>query len=82
MASGFFVSTENGLDKHSPIRGGVPVVLAQFANYGSLPNHGLVRTREWRVVALDTDERGARATFCVTDCANTPAHWPHALPAN
>ena len=77
-----FLSTENALDKHSPIRGGVPVVFAQFANYGSLPNHGLVRTRECRVVALDTDERGARATFRVEDCADTRAHWPHSLPAN
>jgi glucose-6-phosphate 1-epimerase len=74
-----FLSPESALDKHSPIRGGVPVVFPQFANYGSLPNHGLVRTREWRVVALDTDERGARATFRVEDCADTRALWPHAF---
>jgi glucose-6-phosphate 1-epimerase len=74
-----FLSTESALDEHSPIRGGVPVVFPQFANYGPLPNHGLVRTREWRVVALDTDERGARATFRVEDCADTQALWPHAF---
>lgn len=74
-----FLSPQSALDNHSPIRGGVPVVFPQFATYGSLPNHGLVRTRDWRVVALDTDECCARATFRVEDCSDTRMVWPHAF---
>jgi glucose-6-phosphate 1-epimerase len=30
-----FLSPKSALDRHSPIRGGVPVVFPQFATYGS-----------------------------------------------
>jgi glucose-6-phosphate 1-epimerase len=74
-----FLSPKSALDKLSPIRGGVPVVFPQFATYGSLPNHGLVRTRDWRVVVVDIGEHGARATFRVEDSSDTRKVWPHAF---
>jgi len=72
-----FLSPESAFDEHSPIRGGAPVIFPQFATYGSLPNHGLVRTRDWRVVALDAGERIACATLRLEDCSDTRMLWPH-----
>ena len=74
-----FLSPKSALDKPSPIRGGVPVVFPQFATYGSLPQHGLVRTCDWRVVGVDIGERDARATFRVEDSSDTRKVWPHAF---
>jgi len=74
-----FLSPKSALNKLSPIRGGVPVVFPQFATYGSLPHHGLVRTCDWRVVGVDIGERDARATFRVEDSSDTRKVWPHAF---
>ena len=74
-----FLSPKSALDKLSPIRGGVPVVFPQFATYGSLSNHGLVRTLDWRVVAVNSGERDASATFRVEDSSNTRKVWPHSF---
>ena len=72
-----FLSSKSAQDRHGPIRGGVPVVFPQFASSGPLPHHGLVRTREWRVI--DSGGGGGSARFRVEDSAETRALWPHAF---
>jgi glucose-6-phosphate 1-epimerase len=72
-----FLSSKSALDKRAPIRGGIPVVFPQFAAYGPLPKHGLLRTRDWRITHVDRGEDSARATFRVEDCSETRKLWPH-----
>jgi glucose-6-phosphate 1-epimerase len=67
------------MDKRAPIRGGVPVVFPQFATYGALPHHGLVRTRNWRITDVNFDNDAAYATFRIDDCNETRQLWPHAF---
>ena len=74
-----FLSRQSVFDGRSPIRGGVPVVFPQFATYGPLPHHGLVRTCAWRIVSNDICERDARATFRVEDSHETRRLWPYAF---
>ena len=70
-----FVSPLAGLDGSRPIRGGVPVVFPQFANLGSLPAHGLVRQRVWRLDAATADT----AAFSLQDHEAGRALWPQAF---
>lgn len=69
-----FVSPRALLDGSGPIRGGVPVVFPQFANLGSLPAHGLVRQREWRLDAATADT----AALSLQDDEAGRALWPQA----
>jgi glucose-6-phosphate 1-epimerase len=43
-----YASPNANLLPGAAIRGGVPVCFPQFAGRGSLPQHGIVRTRDWR----------------------------------
>jgi len=74
-----FLSSKSAMEKGVPIRGGVPVVFPQFATNGALPRHGLVRTRDWRITAVGTNNGAAFATFRIEDCAETRQLWPHAF---
>ncbi len=58
------------------IRGGIPVLFPQFGLFGTLPKHGLVRTRHWQPVPGNTPSR-----LCLTlpDDAASRACWPHAF---
>lgn len=60
-----------------PIRGGVPVIFPQFATYGPLPHHGIVRTRDWLIASADAEDGRARATFVCEDSDDTRTVWPH-----
>lgn len=73
-----FLSPLSSLDRRAPIRGGVPVVFPQFADYGALPKHGFARDRVWRVT-VDEDERTDRTTLRLEDDGDTRALWPHAF---
>lgn len=64
-----------------PIRGGVPVVFPQFADRGSLPQHGLVRTRAWQLASAGLEGDEAVVRLLRTDDALTRAAWPHAFQA-
>ncbi len=70
-----FLSARSRLDGSAPVRGGVPVIFPQFADYGALPKHGFARTAVWRVAR----ESDARAMFHLDDTAGTRALWPHAF---
>jgi glucose-6-phosphate 1-epimerase len=59
------------------VRGGVPVIFPQFSTRGTLPRHGLVRTRAW---ALDeSTTRGLHSQAVLRFVANdeTRKLWPH-----
>ena len=72
-----YLSPKSVFDDRAPIRGGVPLVFPQFADYGPLTKHGFIRTARWRVTAVDVDERNARATLRVHDSEDTRSVWPH-----
>ncbi|MBP7686565.1 MAG: D-hexose-6-phosphate mutarotase [Thermoflexales bacterium] len=57
------------------IRGGVPVCFPQFAGFGPLPKHGLVRTLPWTINAVTANS----LTLHRTESAATLAAWPHAF---
>jgi glucose-6-phosphate 1-epimerase len=72
-----FLSSKSAMEKGVPIRGGVPVVFPQFATYGTLPHHGLVRTRDWCITDVGVNNGAAYATFRIEDCNETRQLWPH-----
>lgn len=76
-----FLSAKARFDGSVPIRGGIPVCFPQFAGLGSLPKHGLVRTRPWAVSAQACADGYAMATFAIADDEATRALWPHAFRA-
>jgi glucose-6-phosphate 1-epimerase len=59
--------------QHMPIRGGIPVCWPWFGaadaklnpQRQTLPNHGLVRTRLWRVTSMETDQHGVSVKLAV-----------------
>jgi glucose-6-phosphate 1-epimerase len=64
-----------------PIRGGIPVCFPWFGAHPSdpsLPNHGIVRLREWRVDRVWTLDSGAiAARFAFESDGETNEVWPH-----
>jgi glucose-6-phosphate 1-epimerase len=76
-----YLSDLSAFDGKAPMRGGVPVVFPQFATYGPLPQHGLVRTRAWQIAARDESGGRVRAKLRVHDCPDTRKLWPHAFTA-
>lgn len=75
-----YLSPRSGFAEGQAIRGGVPVVFPQFSERGSLPRHGFVRSRAWRLLrAGDEDDGAATAVLGLCDDAATRAIWPHAF---
>ena len=72
-----YLSRRARFEAGESIRGGIPVVFPQFGREGPLPQHGLLRTREWSVAKQDD----ARATLRISDDAETLALWPHRFQA-
>ncbi len=70
-----FVSAQSHFGPGASIRGGVPVIFPQFGSFGALPQHGLVRTRRWQVIAQHAGEARLR----IADDETTRAIWPHAF---
>src|SRR6476646_1968945 len=54
-----FVSSESRFEDGTAIRGGIPLCFPQFADQGSLPMHGLVRTVPWTLVTAGQAADGA-----------------------
>lgn len=63
------------------VRGGVPIVFPQFAQFGPLPRHGFARTREWTLAGQDAGSDDALAVLRLADDEATRALWPHAFVA-
>jgi glucose-6-phosphate 1-epimerase len=54
------------------LRGGVPICFPQFSGRGSLPKHGLVRTRPWRLLA----QTETALILAISEDQNSLALWP------
>src|SRR5438552_3225454 len=76
-AEWIYLSEHSQFATAAPIRGGVPVVFPQFATYGPLPHHGILRTRVWRLVEGKVHNGRARVDFRSEDCDETRDVWPH-----
>lgn len=63
-------------DGRTPVRGGIPVCFPQFAELGTLPKHGLLRTLSWQLVEQRAGDTYAHATLRITDSDATRALWP------
>lgn len=74
-----YLSETATFDRSAPIRGGVPVCFPQFADLGSLPKHGFVRTMEWSVADRRVDKEFALIQLRLEDSAQTRARWNHAF---
>jgi len=73
----FFMSSKANFVQGMPIRGGIPVIFPQFGG-GALPQHGLVRTMEWKLVHTEVLDGGAiKADFQISDSPDTLALWPY-----
>ena len=66
----FFVSRESHYAVERPIRGGIPVIFPQFGS-GPLPQHGLARTSEWRLISTQVIDDAVSATLQLTDSPAT-----------
>ena len=64
-----------GIQPGRALRGGVPVCFPQFSGRGSLPKHGLVRTRPWRLLA----QTETAVILAIADDTGTRALWPYAF---
>lgn len=75
-----FLSPRSAFATGEAIRGGVPVCWPQFADQGSLPMHGFVRTVPWQLMrAGRRADGGAEAALRSAATATTRAIWPHAF---
>jgi len=63
------------------VRGGVPVIFPQFSSRGTLPRHGLLRTRGWQFVEMPTQGRHAQAVLRFVADDATRTLWPHEFEA-
>jgi glucose-6-phosphate 1-epimerase len=59
------------------VRGGVPVIFPQFSSRGTLPRHGLLRTRAWQLESTASHGQHAQAVLKFIANDDTLALWPH-----
>lgn len=76
-AESLYLSERSAFEPGRPIRGGIPVVFPQFANRGSLPQHGFARTLPWQFTGTRESGDTASATFVLQSSEKTLADWPH-----
>jgi glucose-6-phosphate 1-epimerase len=76
-----FLSAHSHWQDGRAIRGGIPICFPWFrakADDAQAPAHGFVRTREWRLDSVTTEEDGAVIVTCSTESdALTRRWWPH-----
>jgi glucose-6-phosphate 1-epimerase len=58
------------------IRGGVPVIFPQFSTRGTLPRHGLLRTRAWQVDGSIARREHAQTVLRFASNDETRRIWP------
>lgn len=64
----------------APVRGGVPVLFPQFAEYGPLPKHGMARNAHWQLDELQSHANAdvARMQYSLNIHVGDYTFWPHA----
>jgi glucose-6-phosphate 1-epimerase len=78
-AESLYLSERSAFEPGRAIRGGIPVVFPQFADRGSLPQHGFARTQTWLFTGARESGDSASATFVLRSSAQTLESWPHAF---
>jgi len=76
-----YVSPTSLYGEGQAVRGGVPVIFPQFSSRGTLPRHGLLRTRGWQFVEMPTQGRHAQAVLRFVADDATRTLWPHEFEA-
>jgi glucose-6-phosphate 1-epimerase len=76
-----YVSPLSRYGEGDAVRGGVPVIFPQFSNRGSLPRHGLLRTRGWKLVEMPSQGKHAQAVLRFVADDATRQLWPHEFEA-
>jgi glucose-6-phosphate 1-epimerase len=76
-----YLSPTSRYGEGQSVRGGVPVIFPQFSNRGTLPRHGLARTREWQLDEALVRGQHAQAVLRFAADAETRKHWPHEFTA-
>ena len=77
----FYLSPTSQYGEGQAVRGGVPVIFPQFSTRGTLPRHGLVRTRAWEHVEMPSHGAHAQAVLRLAADDATRALWPHEFEA-
>jgi len=76
-----YLSPTSRYGEGQAVRGGVPVIFPQFSTRGTLPRHGLLRTRSWQLLESPAHGQHAQAVLRFAADAATRALWPHAFEA-
>lgn len=74
-----FVSKEARFEPGRAIRGGIPVCFPWFGALDGRPTapaHGCVRTKAWRLDAIERTAAGVRVSMSTTSDAESRAYWP------
>ena len=74
-----YVSERSPFEDGRAIRGGIPVCFPQFADRGTLAQHGFARNHAWTFAGASETEQGTRAVFALESSPRTLALWPHAF---
>jgi glucose-6-phosphate 1-epimerase len=72
-----YLSPTSRYGEGASVRGGVPVIFPQFAARGTLPRHGLLRTRTWALDESTTRGRHSQAVLRFAASDETRQLWPH-----
>ena len=76
-----YLSPTSQFGEGQAVRGGVPVIFPQFSSRGTLPRHGLLRTRGWQYVEAPAHGQHAQAVLRFVADDATRALWPHEFEA-
>ena len=76
-----YVSPTSRYGEGQAVRGGVPVIFPQFSSRGTLPRHGLLRTRGWQLGETASHGQHAQAVLRFVADDATRALWPHEFEA-
>ncbi|MDE0859748.1 MAG: D-hexose-6-phosphate mutarotase [Akkermansiaceae bacterium] len=75
-----YMSPKAIMDTSKPIRGGIPICWPWFNKHPSdpsLPAHGFVRTKFWKLESAESNGRSAKLIFTLTSDEETKKMFPH-----
>jgi glucose-6-phosphate 1-epimerase len=77
-AGGPFYCSPLAANFEGPVRGGVPVLFPQFAEYGPLVKHGFARDMAWTLLEHGADATRERLHYVLEVAQGEYPGWPHA----